>query len=554
MPSNPISPPSRHRIARLLGRRALAVGDPPEVVAPTPLATIANGYSIDDGGIDRYQSKVFVLPVNNLTNVRAQLRMNGLKPLIAGSLLTARAARLKRGCVVLAPTRARLLPRGVRIVSHTAGPDLIATEVDRAELDRLWECAQQTEPKQPLAPVVERDTAPLPYSGFATEVMNLMDAIRERARQQEAQVLADEARVITVIIEGPSGTGKESIARLFCREYWNVTASDRRQHVAESAAEWPDTLAASSVVGVRKGGFTDAEPNSGPFEEAAVFGTIHLDEVGKKPEAQPPLLRLISSGRYRPVGGKQEKMGPCLLVITSATGQDGTLPLYADLYSRAAGLLLVLLPLSGLIDEDFDALIDSLADLNGVAYVSDAARRGLREYKNDDLRSLGGAIRTAAENSRRRFPTQKRLLIIDNDLPLRRGRSPQTDQSIVDDEAIKLVRQAVETAQEDLPYIKIWLQDSRKETDLHDLGRTLEAAWKTRSNAGRFQDATPNLKAAIELFCVLSRAKLRVHKISELFGQKSPTWAKTKRDDWFPQGKGYPPPPGSRPYKANRKA
>jgi DNA-binding NtrC family response regulator len=104
----------------------------------------------------------------------------------------------------------------------------------------------------------------------------------------------------TVLIQGPSGTGKELIANFV---YQN---SERKSEpfVTLNCASIPDTLIESELFGYEKGAFTDARAMKPGIVEIANKGTLFLDEIGDiSPIVQPKILRFIQSGEFRRVGG-----------------------------------------------------------------------------------------------------------------------------------------------------------------------------------------------------------------------------------------------------------
>ncbi len=106
----------------------------------------------------------------------------------------------------------------------------------------------------------------------------------------------------TVLIEGPSGTGKELLANFL---YKNSLRSDK-PFVALSCASIPDTLIESELFGHEKGAFTDAYAMRQGLVEIANGGTLFLDEIGEiSPVFQPKLLRFIQTGEFRRVGGNK---------------------------------------------------------------------------------------------------------------------------------------------------------------------------------------------------------------------------------------------------------
>jgi DNA-binding NtrC family response regulator len=104
----------------------------------------------------------------------------------------------------------------------------------------------------------------------------------------------------TVLIQGPSGTGKELIANFI---YKNSLRADS-PFVTLNCASIPDTLIESELFGYEKGAFTDARVMKPGIVEIADKGTLFLDEIGDiSPVVQPKILRFIQSGEFRRVGG-----------------------------------------------------------------------------------------------------------------------------------------------------------------------------------------------------------------------------------------------------------
>jgi DNA-binding NtrC family response regulator len=104
----------------------------------------------------------------------------------------------------------------------------------------------------------------------------------------------------TVLIQGPSGTGKELIANFI---FQNSSRTDE-PFVTLNCASIPDTLIESELFGHEKGAFTDARVQKQGIVEIANNGTLFLDEIGDiSPIVQPKILRFIQSGEFRRVGG-----------------------------------------------------------------------------------------------------------------------------------------------------------------------------------------------------------------------------------------------------------
>ncbi|MFS0772248.1 sigma-54 interaction domain-containing protein [Sphingomonas sp. 1P08PE] len=104
---------------------------------------------------------------------------------------------------------------------------------------------------------------------------------------------------ITVLINGPTGTGKEVLARTI---HLN---SDRRDKpfIAINCAALPETMLEALLFGHQKGAFTGASSGGEGFFRAADGGTILLDEIAEMPVSlQAKLLRVLQEREVVPIG------------------------------------------------------------------------------------------------------------------------------------------------------------------------------------------------------------------------------------------------------------
>ncbi len=104
----------------------------------------------------------------------------------------------------------------------------------------------------------------------------------------------------TVLINGPSGTGKELIARAI---HYDSSRSDKPLVIINCGAI-PEALLESELYGHEKGSYTGAhKARIGRFE-LANGSTIFLDEIGEmSPSLQVKLLRVLQDQRFERVGG-----------------------------------------------------------------------------------------------------------------------------------------------------------------------------------------------------------------------------------------------------------
>ncbi|MEC7946734.1 MAG: sigma-54 dependent transcriptional regulator, partial [Myxococcota bacterium] len=184
----------------------------------------------------------------------------------------------------------------------------------------------------------------------------------------------------TVLVIGPSGTGKELIAQ-------GIHAHSARAEgsfVALNCGAISDALFESELFGHEKGAFTGADRRrDGAFHEAD-GGTLFLDEVGELPEAaQAKLLRALETGEVRRVGST--KVSTPDVRIVAATNRDLAQEVAEgrfreDLFFRLAVLSVKVPPLRERLD-DLAPLCGHLCGaLDPSAHVTEEAMALLRRH------------------------------------------------------------------------------------------------------------------------------------------------------------------------------
>ncbi len=121
----------------------------------------------------------------------------------------------------------------------------------------------------------------------------------------------------TVLITGPSGTGKELVASAIHNQ------GSRRENpfVAINCGALPESLLESELFGHERGSFTGAVDTKRGLLETADSGTVFLDEIAETSLAiQVKLLRFLNDKRFKRVGGIRDISVDVRII--SATNQD----------------------------------------------------------------------------------------------------------------------------------------------------------------------------------------------------------------------------------------
>ena len=150
---------------------------------------------------------------------------------------------------------------------------------------------------------------------------------------------------VTALLVGPTGAGKEVLARVL----HEASHRSRGPFVALNCAALPDNLIEDMLFGHEKGAFTGAmREHKGVFEQAQ-GGTLFLDEIGEMPmHLQSKLLRVLQEKQLTRLGG--QTVIPLNVRIVAATNKDlrqaiALKEFREDLYYRIATFRMRLLPL-----------------------------------------------------------------------------------------------------------------------------------------------------------------------------------------------------------------
>lgn len=119
---------------------------------------------------------------------------------------------------------------------------------------------------------------------------------------------------VTVFVNGPTGSGKEVLAR-------TVHAASRRAaapFVAINCAAIPENMLEAILFGHEKGAFTGASNANKGIIRAAEGGTLMLDEISEMPMGlQSKLLRVLQERALTPIGAQKEVAVDIRVIATS---------------------------------------------------------------------------------------------------------------------------------------------------------------------------------------------------------------------------------------------
>ncbi len=199
----------------------------------------------------------------------------------------------------------------------------------------------------------------------------------------------------TVLVLGPSGSGKEIVSR------WLHDNSNRADapYITINCSALSENLIESELFGHVRGAFTGAtEDRKGAFE-AARGGTLFLDEIGDLPlSLQPKLLRALENNEIRPVGS--DKSISTNVRIIAATHKNLKQKVFKkefreDLYHRL-NICRVTPPSLVHRMEDFEALLYQFARDQKVGFTFRAIERMKNHTWPGNIRELKNVIIRAA--------------------------------------------------------------------------------------------------------------------------------------------------------------
>ena len=196
-------------------------------------------------------------------------------------------------------------------------PTLDLLRVDGQSLTRALRSPRRPELLTAIRNAQGRDEAPPPHAPARPPIQSASDSgiqptpapISDRLPGMvgESAVMRELGRVIrlvaprdtTVLIEGPTGAGKELVAAAI----HSLSARCDHGMAILNCAAIPETLLEAELFGHTRGAFTGATQSRIGRIEAADGGTLFLDEIGEMPLAlQAKMLRFLECGEIQRVG------------------------------------------------------------------------------------------------------------------------------------------------------------------------------------------------------------------------------------------------------------
>ncbi|HVS59777.1 MAG TPA: sigma 54-interacting transcriptional regulator [Gemmatimonadaceae bacterium] len=202
----------------------------------------------------------------------------------------------------------------------------------------------------------------------ATELEQVIVGCSTTIRRLRECVLRIGPTHTPVLLQGPSGVGKEVVARAI-----HAASARRGKFVPANVNAFQPALFESEMFGHVRGAFSGAVRDREGMLRRADGGTAFLDEVGELPAAlQAKLLRAVETRDVWPVGSDHKYHADFRLIAATNVDlaervRDGRFRL--DLFHRLGGRMLVIAPLNERL-EDVPLLVDHLLARVAPEYVA----------------------------------------------------------------------------------------------------------------------------------------------------------------------------------------
>ncbi|MDR7127845.1 two-component system response regulator HydG [Algoriphagus sp. 4150] len=225
-----------------------------------------------------------------------------------------------------------MIRKGARnFISKPLNPDELIEAIQEAEKHTLHRVADETDSHTERLPA---KPSPDMVTGQSKKALAIVEQVKRVGPTN-----------FSVIIQGETGTGKESLAR----QIHQISSRKEEPFIAVDCGCLSRDIAGSELFGHEKGAFTGAAFQKTGFFEQANGGTIFLDEIANLPmDIQIALLRALQEKVIRKVGGSKEI--PIDVRIIAATNENllqksETSNFREDLYFRLCEYTLEIPPL-----------------------------------------------------------------------------------------------------------------------------------------------------------------------------------------------------------------
>jgi two-component system response regulator AtoC len=203
---------------------------------------------------------------------------------------------------------------------------------------------------------------------------------------------------LPVLIEGPTGSGKELVAHAT-----HVVSGRKGAFVPFNVCAIPDTMFEDALFGHVRGAFTGAVYDSPGFLTQANDGTAFFDEVsGLPPAAQAKLLRAIETREFRPVGSRRDVRSNFRLVAATNVCLERLQQqsLFREDLRHRFGKIVLTVPALTERREDIARLATHFLATSGLARTTDISARALARLHDYDwpgnVRELKAVVESAA--------------------------------------------------------------------------------------------------------------------------------------------------------------
>jgi len=266
------------------------------------------------------------------------------------------------------------IPDVVQAMKQGAFDYLTKGDSDRQLVAVVSRAVDKAQLKRRVAELEKRVALPYTFDAMIghSAALNQAKGLAQRVAQTDS----------TVLLEGPTGSGKE----LFAQAIHEASPRRTKPFVAVNCSAFPKDLLESELFGYKKGAFTGALTDKKGLLEEANTGTLFLDEIGELPlELQAKLLRVLETQQFTKIGATKPSSADVRIVAATNRNlrQEADAGHFRpDLYYRLAVFTVAVPPLNAR-REDIEPLANHFLRLYAAKL-----RKRLRGMDADFLRHL----------------------------------------------------------------------------------------------------------------------------------------------------------------------